>query len=217
MVEEIREIKAEISEERLANDLEKYRQMALALGATDAKIISAKDVIIDERVKARCFSPRCPDYGTNLNCPPYAMDIELARKSVALFKYGIFILLRVPAEEHAGKDYYDASKHRVPGAIKLYEIVAKVQSEAFYDGYHLATAFGGGPSCKRALCPKMECSGIKGEGCRFSLKVTPSMHSAGMDVFTMASKAGWDIFPIGKKIDPCQVPFGSELGLVLVF
>jgi len=216
MVREIREFRAEVSEEGLAKDLEKYRKMAIDLGATDAKIISANDIIIDERVRARCFSPRCPDYGTNLNCPPHSMDLDVARRSLACFKYGIFIMLRVPPEEHAGKDYYDPSTHPIPGAIKMYEIVAKVQSETFYDGYHLAIAFGGGPSCKRAFCPKMECSGIKGEGCRFALKVTPSMHSAGMDVFTMAAKVGWNIFPIGKKVDPCQIPFGTELGLVLV-
>jgi len=32
----------------------------------------------------------------------------------------------------------------------------------------------------------------------------------------MAAKVGWNIFPIGKKVDPCQIPFGTELGLVLV-
>jgi len=58
MVREIREFRAEVSEEGLAKDLEKYRKMAIDLGATDAKIISANDIIIDERVRARCFSPR---------------------------------------------------------------------------------------------------------------------------------------------------------------
>jgi predicted metal-binding protein len=217
MLQEIKEFRTEVSEEQLAQDLEKYRQMALSLGATDAKIISADAIIIDPRVRARCFSPRCPDYGTNINCPPYAVDLEVARKCLGSYKYGIFILLRVPPEEHTGKDYYNPSKHRIPGAIKMYEIVAKVQAEAFYGGYHLASAFGGGPSCKRAFCPEMECSAMTGESCRFVLKVTPTMHSVGMDVFTMASKAGWKIFPIGKKVDPCQIPFGTELGLVLVY
>jgi predicted metal-binding protein len=217
MVAEIREFRAEVSAAQLGKDLEKYCQLALDLGATDAKMISANDIIIDPRVRARCFSPRCPDYGTNINCPPYAVDLEVARKCLGNYKYGIFILLRVPAEEHAGKDYYQASQHPVPGAIKMYEMVAKVQSAAFYDGYHLAIAFGGGPSCKRAFCPEMECSGIQGEACRFVLQVTPSMHSVGMDVFTMATKAGWKIFPIGKQVDPCQVPYGTELGLVLIY
>jgi predicted metal-binding protein len=217
VVEKIVEIKAEVSEAQLDQDLEKYRQLALDLGATDAKIIAATDIIIDPRVRARCFSPRCPDYMTNLNCPPYAVDPEVAKKALGRYKYGIFILLRVPAEEQAGADYYEASKHRVPGAIKMYELVAKLQAAALCDRYHLAIAFGGGLSCKRALCPEMECSGITGAGCRFASQVTPSMHSVGMDVFTMAAKAGWDIFPIGHKIDPCQVPYGAELGLVLIY
>jgi predicted metal-binding protein len=217
MLPEIREFGAEVSEAQLAQDLENYRRMAIDLGATDAKIISANDIIIDPRVRARCFSPRCPDYGTNLNCPPYAVDLEVAKKCLGSYKYGIFILLRVPPEEHAAKDYYEPAKHQIPGAIKMFEIVGQLQSEAFYDGYHLATAFGGGPSCKRVFCPEMECSGMTGGACRHVLKVTLSMHSVGMDVFTMAIKAGWKIFPIGKKVDPCQIPFGTELGLVLVY
>jgi hypothetical protein len=42
------------------------------------------------------------------------------------------------------------------------------------------------------------------------------MHGVGMDVFTMAARAGWSIYPIGKSTDPEQIPFGLEMGLVLI-
>jgi len=216
MSQPIQAFQPEVTESRLQVDLSRYRDLAMQLGATDAKIISTEAVIVDERVRARCFSPRCPYYGTNLHCPPHAWDLDFTRKTVGKYKCGVFAMLRVPPEEHAGPDYDDPSKHRVPGALKMYEIVSKIQSAAFYEGHHLAVAFGGGPACKRVFCPKLDCQGLQGKGCRFALKVNPSMHSVGMDVYAMVSNAGWDIHPIGKKAEPCQVPFGTEAGLVLL-
>ena len=57
--------------EQFGKDLAAYRDLAIELGATDVKFIGKEDVIIDEKVIARCYSPRCGYYGTNLNCPPH--------------------------------------------------------------------------------------------------------------------------------------------------
>ena len=65
-----------VPEAQLQADLEKYCQRAIELGASDAKIIGTDDVIIDERVLAKCVYPKCHGYGTNANCPPYAMSLE---------------------------------------------------------------------------------------------------------------------------------------------
>ncbi len=64
-----RKIMEKIPEGQLQNDLEKYRERALELGATDAKVIPTDAVVIDERVLAKCTYPKCPGYGTNANCP----------------------------------------------------------------------------------------------------------------------------------------------------
>jgi hypothetical protein len=48
------------------------------------------------------------------------------------------------------------------------------------------------------------------------LKSNLTMHGAGMDCFTMAARAGWEIYAIGKKSCPEDIPFGLEMGLVLV-
>ena len=215
MVEEIREFSENVSDEKLETDVEKYVDLAKELGATDAKRISTDMIIVDERVRARCYSPRCPYYGTNLNCPPqFDWDLEKTREIISKYRYGVFIMLQVPPEEQTGD--YDNPKHPVPGARKMYEIVAKVQSAAFYDGYPLALGFAGGPSCKRVFCSAVECKGIKGERCRMALKSNPTMHSAGMDAYSMASKVGWKIYPIGEKTEPSQIKHGLELGLVLI-
>jgi hypothetical protein len=43
----------------LQEDLAHYAQEAIRVGATDAKPIRASDVVIDERVRAKCMIPKC--------------------------------------------------------------------------------------------------------------------------------------------------------------
>ncbi|MFC2001321.1 DUF2284 domain-containing protein [Chloroflexota bacterium] len=212
----VRKIVESIPEEQLQEDLEKYRKRAIELGATDAKIITADKIIIDERVLAKCIYPKCRQYGTNANCPPYAMSLDQVRKVVANFRYAIFVKLEVPSEYIAGP-----AADRDRNLTKLYrkklaDIIAKIESEAFYDGYHLALAFGNG-SCKTIFCPDKECNAlISGQGCRHGLKARSSMEAVGMDCFTMATRVGWDIYPIGEKTAPSEIPGGLRVSLVLI-
>jgi len=212
----VRKIVEKVSDEVLQQDLEKYRQRALQLGATDAKVITSDMVLIDERVRAKCMVPICGSYGTNAHCPPHAPDLELVRKTVNNFHYAIFYMIKVPSEDVAGPEV-KKKKLSVPSQIKNYEIASKIESEAFYDGYHLAMGFAGGP-CKNAYCPNIECSAlIPGQGCRHPLRARVSMEGVGMDVYLMATRVGWDIYPVGESISPSEVPHGAKLGLVFIY
>ncbi|MFQ5996270.1 MAG: DUF2284 domain-containing protein [Dehalococcoidales bacterium] len=210
-----RKIVEKVPEEQLQQDLEKYRQRALELGATDAKIITTDEVVIDERVRAKCTYPKCPSYGTNVNCPPYAMSLDEVRKVVNNFRYAIFVKLDVPPGDIAGREAGDKNLVQ-PYRRKIAEVVAKIEAEAFYDGYHLALAFGSG-TCKALLCPDTECQAlVTGQACPHRLKARSPMEGVGMDVYTMTAKVGWDIYPIGDATLPSEVPYGLRLGLVLI-
>jgi predicted metal-binding protein len=211
----IRKIVEKIPDEQLQQDLEKYRQRSVELGATDAKVITTDEVVIDERVLAKCTYPRCFGYGTNANCPPYAMSPDQLRKVLNRFRYAIFIKLEVPADDIAGVEARDR-KLLKPFIRKLSEITAKIEAEAFYDGYHLALAFGNG-SCKGLFCADVECRAlVPGQACPHHLRARAPMEAVGMDAFTMAAKAGWDIYPIGITTSASEVPYGLRLALVLV-
>lgn len=212
----VRKILETIPDEQLQKSLEKYRQRALELGATDAKVITSAMVLVDERVRAKCLYPKCRRYGTNAHCPPYAPDLELVRKIVNNFHYAVFIKLEVPSEEMAGPQARD-KRLSTRSQMKIYEVVGKIEAEAFYNGYHLAVGFAGGP-CNIFFCPDQECSAlIPGQGCRHPLKARGSMEGVGMDVFTMATRVGWDIYPIGASVSPSEVLHGTALGLVLIY
>lgn len=55
----VRKITYRVSETVLAADLERYRQAAIKLGATDAEIITAARVIVDEQACLKCRIPMC--------------------------------------------------------------------------------------------------------------------------------------------------------------
>jgi len=211
----VRKIAAESSDEVFEDDLERYRKRAIELGATDAKVISSDFVIIDERVRAKCIYPKCDSYGTNAHCPPYSMAIDDVRKLVAKYKAGIFIDFRVSSDLVAGPRVAELGLN-IPSGLKMHEIVAKLEAEAFYDGYHLALGFALG-ACKLFYCSNEECSAlIQGQGCRHPLRARASMEGMGMNVYTMAAKIGWDIYPIGRRTKPEDVPCGHRFGLVLI-
>jgi len=211
-----RKILEKVHDELLQQDLERYRQKALDLGATDAKIITTDKVLIDERVLAKCTYPKCSGYGTNANCPPYAMSLDQVRKVINKFRYSIFIKLEVPPEHTAGREAIEKNLIN-PYRRKLSEIVAKIEAQAFYDGYHLALGFASG-SCKNLFCPDIDCRAIvPGQGCPHRLKARSPMEAVGMDVYTMAAKVCWDIYPIGDATLPSAVPYGLRLGIVFIY
>ena len=212
----LRKIVERVPDEVLQQDLDKYRQRALEMGATDAKIITTDIVVIDDRVRAKCIHPLCHRYGSNVNCPPYAPDLDQMRKAASGFRHAIFSKLEVPAEELAGPEADEKIKW-LPYSRKILEIVGKIEAEAFRDGYYLATGFACG-SCKGLFCPKVDCSALTpGQPCRFPLKARVSMEGAGMDVYAMATKVGWDIYPLGTAAPPPDIPFGAMFGLVLIY
>ena len=198
-------------------NLEKYCRLAIESGASDAKIIKSDQVIIEHRVVAKCQIPKCDSYGTNINCPPHTPSPQEMKIIVGEYKYAIFIRLILPSEEMTTYGKTSGLKGTTGNPLKIFEIVSKVESEAYYDGYCFAMGFGGG-GCKRAFCRDAECNAMTpGKGCRHGLKSRPSMEAVGMSAFTMATAAGWDIYPIGKSTNPDEVPYGSRLGLVLIF
>ena len=210
-----RRIVEKIPEEVIRNDLEKYRRLALDLGASDAAIITADQIIIDDRVRLKCISPVCRGYGTCINCPPHVGDLDQMRKAIKQYKFSIFLKLEVSTRDIAGPDAIEQGSY-VPSLKKLAEIVSKIEAAAFYDGYYLAAGFQGG-RCKTLWCPDIECSALKtGNSCRYPLKARASMEAVGMDVYAMAIKMGWDIYPLGRDAPSPEVPFGVVCGLVLI-
>ncbi len=204
----------EAAEQTLMADLERYRQAAVELGATSATIIPAGWVTVDERVRLKCYIPRCSYYGESPSCPPFSPDVELIRRAFARYRWGILFKIDViPAED------FIARERRTERAkvVKLNsDIAGEIESMAFHDGYHLAIGMGQG-GCKLAYCGGGRCEVIDGGSCKFPLRPRPSLEGMGIDVYSLVTKAGWEVYPIGRSTEPSSIPCAISVGLVLIW
>ncbi len=216
-----------LSPDLIIKDLEKYRQLALDCGASDALMIKASSLVVQERVRAKCSIPKCAEYGTNQHCPPYSMSAAETKEIVKDYTYALVIRVDVKPEYAAGAKIHEcyikgkideAGRYRLLGKEykKVFFVVSEVESRAFYDGYYLALGFAAG-SCKNVFCFKMDCQALgRGKGCRWPLRSRPSMEAVGFDVFSMATGLGWTMYPVGGRSEPEEVPACSLVGLVLI-
>ena len=209
----VEKIKLEIPDEEILKDLEKYCSLAKDLGATDAKFIQTSHIPVDDRVVLKCIIPKCFGYGVCANCPPHSIKPEETRKYVAQYKWAITFKYEVPSEVIVRNK--ETVKERVGAYQRVFEIVNKIESTAFYDGYYLSVGFGAG-SCKSTYCWKNECAVLSGQKCKHTLKARPSMEAVGIDCYRLAAKLEWDIYPIGSDAKPESIPHGTLMGLILV-
>jgi len=209
-----KKISLHISEVQLNQDLERYKNKALDLGASQARIIRADEIPVDERVILKCQVPRCFGYGVSAHCPPNTLKPAELKICLAKYQWAIFFVSDV-SPDIIVRDM-DTVKQLTAAYLKINKIVAVIESMAFYDGHYLAVGFGAG-SCRYSFCLEEEdCQALKGNMCRFVLSARPSMEAVGIDVFKMVASAGWNIYPIGGNAKACDVPKGVLAGIVIV-
>ncbi|MEM4230212.1 MAG: DUF2284 domain-containing protein [Thermoproteota archaeon] len=149
----------------VSKSLEELCEIAVKLGAAEAKVIKAGDVVVRDWVRLKC-QYGCGGYGKRLTCPPYSPTPEQTRR--ILSGYSSAILLRFE-----------------PELGNVHKIVAKLEREAFLSGYYSAFGLASGscPFCK-------ECN-LK--SCVHPELARPSMEACGIDVYATARGAGFTI------------------------
>jgi len=172
-------------------------QMALSEGAKTAKIISARMVVVDERVRLKCEVPRCAKFNQYLTCPPYVMDV--ATFSRVLSQYEWCLLVQVEAENLdstdkcsgriAGSVLRENLRRHHPYQLKLLNIIERMEEAAFKKGMRFAAGFTGGECvlCERCVDNKMS------DPCRHPFQARPAMEGVGIDVVCTAENAGLPI------------------------
>ena len=199
---------------RLPQDLEKYCEKALELGANQAKIIPVQEIVVDDRVPLKCQIPRCFGYGAGAHCPPHTLKPAELREALQHYQWAMLFIKEVPPEVIVRNKA--TIKERVAAYQEVFKIVSELESMAFYDGHYLAFGLGAG-SCRHTFCGQQEdCQAMEGKRCRFSLLARPSMEAVGIDVYKMMAQVGWDIYPIGSGAKPGNIPKGTLAGIVIV-
>jgi predicted metal-binding protein len=193
--------------------LERYRQKAIELGASKAKIVRVTEIPVEDAVVVKCRIPRCAGFGMCAHCPPHAPKPAEFRDYLQGYDSAVFFV-RDLATELLLRDRGD--KERRSAYRSIYDIVSRLESTAFYDGHYLAFGLGAG-SCRTIFCgPDKACQALDGEACKFALMARPSMEAVGINVYKMTATAGWDVYPIGTKEKKDDAPHAILAGLVVI-
>jgi len=201
--------------------LDFLKDLALELGAAEAKIIPADEIVVENRVVLKC-RVGCKEFGKTLMCPPYAPSVDEFRKSLSEYSYALVFKLKSQAEATAevakllSKNENDPSlteemKERIQDfwaswKAEKKELVKKIcalEKAAMNRGYTLALGFTTG-SCM--ICD--ECN-LEEKICTHPTEARYSAQAVGINVLQTLENAGM----------PIPVPFNKNpesFGLVLI-
>ncbi len=189
-------------------DFEFLIKTARTLGAAEAKVIHASDIVIENRVLLKCRS--CIGYGKKLTCPPYVPTPDEFRKILSEYHYALLVKFISPAKadpdvissiyrywldpeapadkkEQASQFWQD----HFNGSATFAPMMLELERDAFNAGNPFALAFING-SCR--LC---ETCNVKAGVCLHPTQARIPEHAVGVNMVKTAEKAGLPIrFPV---------------------
>jgi len=201
--------------------LDFLKDLALELGAAEAKIIPADEIVVENRVVLKC-RVGCKEFGKTLMCPPYAPSVDEFRKSLSEYSYALVFKLKSQAEATAEvakllsknennpslteemkekiQDFWASWKAEKKELVKK---ICALEKAAMNRGYTLALGFTTG-SCM--ICD--ECN-LEEKICTHPTEARYSAQAVGINVLQTLENAGM----------PIPVPFNKtpeSFGLVLI-
>jgi predicted metal-binding protein len=160
----------------MTDDLTKWCERAVELGADKATTIGTDQVVAAEWVRMKCLYG-CDEPGVYRTCPPDgAPSVEQTKRVLGEFRRAV--LLGVGPV--VGEDKSDAESRRLRGAALA------LQRELFLAGFYKAWTMGAGPCDICDAC-------AQGKDCPTPEKARPSMEACGVDVYTTVRNADWEI------------------------
>ena len=179
-------------------------------GASEAKIISARDIVVDHHLADMCREPRCENYGLSKSCPPHVSGPTVFKQALEKFSQAVFFKIDVPSEI-----LYSSERREV--FQLLHEIASGIETSAVKMGFVDAQAYAGG-SCKKIFCHDHgECLALSEKGkCRNPQHARPSMSGFGVNVAKLFKTAGWKMNWTAHDTDSTETPMANVCGLVLI-
>ncbi len=191
------------------NKAEALVRKAIEWGASAARVLPAREIVIEEGIVALCQNPPCRGFGKSAHCPPHAPAPADVRKLIKKYRSALLFKIDVPTEILLSRDRYRAFEG-------VYVLIRRLKDYLREEGRLQMEGFAAG-SCKPVFCPRIKCRVLTGgEPCRFPDLALPSMEAVGMNVFELVQQAGWPIQRLTAGSDPKKVPQGLVAGLVLM-
>ena len=197
------------------------KDLALELGATEAKIVPTNEIVVENRVVLKCRIG-CNKYDKTLMCPPYAPSVEEFRKSLSEYNYALVFKIKSQAEatpeiakllskkqddpsltsemKEQLRNFWDSWK---TDKKELLQKIISLEKAATTKGYTLALGFTTG-SC--VICD--ECN-LKEKICLYPTEARLSAQAVGINVLQTLENVGMPM-PVPFKKNP------ESFGLILI-
>ncbi|MCW4015827.1 MAG: DUF2284 domain-containing protein [Candidatus Bathyarchaeota archaeon] len=197
------------------------KDLALKLGASEAKVIAANQIVVENRVVLKC-RVGCKHYGKTLMCPPYSPSVDEFKKTLSEYSYALVLKFKSQIDvspevaKLLSKNENDPSLTKEmqkqihafwaswkKDKLKLLKMVCDLEKTAMNKGYTLALGFTTG-SC--LICDKCN---VKQKVCINPTKARYTAQSVGVNIKQTLANAGMPIpFPMKGKPE--------TFGLVLI-
>lgn len=174
-------------------NLQELTTQARFLGATDAAIIPAHRLAVEDRFAEMCGAPaRCPSYGLAPGCPPHAIKPSVFREQLAGCRYILVFKIDALVADLI-------SEQRLTIAREIHRIAATLERAAVSRGWTQARGLAAG-SCKELFCETEEQCVVLARQlpCRRPDVARPSLSAMGVDFAALAESVGWQF----GRIDP---------------
>lgn len=171
-------------------------QAAKEVGAIEALYIDCDDVVVDDRVRLKCFVPLCRHYG-DLVCPPNVPTPDEFRKYLKLYRFALLISTQYdnPPKPASLADSEDVSNEIRKKSKDLSDILLRLEGVSLQKGYRFAAGFTGGSCHYCDACVKT------GGECKTPYRARPSMEAVGVDVVGTLQNVDMALeFPVSDKV-----------------
>ncbi len=178
-------------------NLEGLKAQARFLGATDAAIIPAHSLKVEDRFAEMCAAPtRCASYGLAPGCPPHAIKPAIFREQLAGYRYILVFKIDAPIADLM-------NERRLTIAREIHRIAATLERAAASRGWAQARGLAAG-SCKELFCgAEASCAVLANQlPCLRPDVARPSLSAMGVDFAALAQSVGWRF----GRIDPATAP-----------
>lgn len=162
--------------DNLETNLQKLMDKALAKGASAVKVVEIPKVRTGAWTRMKC-QYGCPNYGSNLCCPPHTPDYEATQKFLAEYSHGIIVEYTMEMPACSGAEAFTSTDFKMSNA--LLDILLELERDAFLLNHYRAFALKAG-RCR--LCEKCNL-----QKCVHPTKARPSLEACGIDVFALAN------------------------------
>lgn len=146
---------------------------------TQAALLQAKDLIVDERVRFKCRENACGHYGKSWCCPPHVPPLDECRRLLARYQYALVLQMTAPARPEEARAVFEAQKQR------LHSELLALETAAFRYGFSLPLGLTAGRCLVCDRCSLTE----GGSECRQPRQARYSMEALGLNIQAVCEQA----------------------------